>query len=148
MRFTRTDILAVIPHRPPILLIDEIQDVQFPRHGIGVRKIGRDDDFIDTYLPGQEVMPRTMLIEALAQTAAFVAAGAKLVPGADQKGYPTVGYLVRLGDVVFSGDVGPGDTVRFFVDLVSSLGTVYKYAGVVRVGDTEICRGSLTFSVQ
>lgn len=148
MRFTRNDIIAVIPHRPPILLIDAVEDVQFTKHGVGFRRIDEADDFIGAYLPGQGVMPRTMLIEALAQTAAFVAAGGKLMPGADARDYPTIGYLVRINDVVFSGDARRGDTIRLTVDLVSSLGSIYKFAGVVRVGDAEICRGNLTFSVQ
>ena len=147
MRFTKNDITAVIPHRPPILLIDAIEEVEFGKRGVGVRRIDTDDDFVGAYLPGQEIMPRTMLIEALAQTAAFVAAGGKLLPGADQKDYPTVGYLVRLKDIVFSGDARRGDTIRLSVDLVSSLGSIYKFAGVVTVDDLEICRGSLTFSV-
>ncbi len=147
MRFTRNDIIAVIPHRPPVLLIDEVIDVEFKKRGVGVRRIDTDDDFIGAYLPGEGVMPRSMLIEALAQTAAFVAAGGKLMPDADQKDYPTIGYLVRIADVVFLGDVRQGDTIRLFVDLASSLGSIYKFAGVVRVGDAEICRGSLTFSV-
>lgn len=147
MKYSRDDITAVIPHRPPVLLIDEIEEVEFGKRGVGVRRIDPGDDFVGTYLPGQDVMPRTMLIEALAQTAAFVAAGGKLTPGADPNGYPTVGYLVRLGDVVFSGDARLGDTIRLSVELVSSLGSIYKFAGVVRVGETEICRGSLTFSV-
>ncbi|MBN2224243.1 MAG: hypothetical protein JW765_06170 [Deltaproteobacteria bacterium] len=147
MRFSKNDIIAVIPHRPPVLLIDEIQDVQFRKRGVGVRRITADDDFIGTYLPPEGIMPRTLLIEALAQTAAFVAAGGKLMPGAEQGDYPTIGYLVRIADVFFSGDARQGDTIRLFVDLVSSLGAVYKFAGVVRVGDIEICRGNLTFSV-
>jgi 3-hydroxyacyl-[acyl-carrier-protein] dehydratase len=148
MKYSRTDIIAVIPHRPPILLIDEIEEVEFGKRGIGVRQVDADDDFIGAYLPGQDIMPRTMLIEALAQTAAFVVAGKKLVPDADQAEHPTVGYLVRLGDFVFSGDARRGDTVRFFVDLISSLGSIYKFTGVAKAGDAEICRGNLTFSVQ
>jgi 3-hydroxyacyl-[acyl-carrier-protein] dehydratase len=147
MRFDTNDITAVIPHRPPFLLIDAIHEVEFRKRGVGVRRIGPGDDFIDAYLPPEGIMPRTLLIEALAQTAAFVAAGEKLLPGADGRDYPTVGYLVRIADVVFSGDVRQGDTIRLFVDLVSSLGSIYKFAGVVRVGETEICRGNLTFSV-
>jgi 3-hydroxyacyl-[acyl-carrier-protein] dehydratase len=148
MNYTRSDIIAVIPHRPPILLIDEVVDVEFKKRGVGVRRITADDDFIGAYLPTEGIMPRSMLIEALAQTAAFVAAGGKLMPGADQKDYPTIGYLVRIADVVFSGDVRQGDTMYLSVDLASSLGSIYKFAGVVRVKDAEICRGSLTFSVQ
>jgi len=147
MQFTKNDIIAVIPHRPPILLIDAIEEVEFKKRGVGVRRITADDDFVGAYLPADGIMPRTLLIEALAQTAAFVAAGGKLMPGADSRDYPTVGYLVRIADVVFSGDVRQVDTICLFVDLVSSLGSIYKFAGVVRVGDTEICRGNLTFSV-
>jgi 3-hydroxyacyl-[acyl-carrier-protein] dehydratase len=147
MKFSLNDIIAVIPHRPPILLVDEIGEVEFKKRGVGVRAIRITDDFIGAYLPGEGVMPRTLLIEALAQTAAFVTAGGKLIPGAHQGDYPTIGYLVRVADFVFSGDVRQGDTMRLFVDLVSSLGSIYKFAGVVRVGEKEICRGNLTFSV-
>jgi 3-hydroxyacyl-[acyl-carrier-protein] dehydratase len=147
MKYSRADIISVIPHRPPILLVDEIEEVEFKKRGVGVRRVTADDDFVGAYLPSGGVMPRTMLIEALAQTAAFVTAGGKLAPGADQDGYPTIGYLVRVADFVFSGDVRQDDVMRLSVELVSSLGGIYKFSGVVSVGGGEICRGSLTFSV-
>ncbi len=147
MRYETHDIIAVIPHRPPFLLIDAIEEVEFKKRGVGVRRIGPGDDFVDAYLPPEGIMPRVLLVEALAQTAAFVAAGGKLLPCADHRDYPTVGYLVRIADFVFSADIHRGDTIRLFVDLVSSLGSIYKFSGVIRVGDTEICRGDLTFSV-
>jgi 3-hydroxyacyl-[acyl-carrier-protein] dehydratase len=147
MRFSQSDIIAVIPHRPPILLVDEIEEVEFKKRGVGLRAIRETDDFLETSSSGRSVMPRALLIEALAQTAAFVTAGGRLLPGADQGGYPTIGYLVRVADFVFSADVGVNDVMRLSVELSSSLGNIYKFAGVVRVGEVEVCRGSLTFSV-
>ncbi len=112
MRFSVNEITAVIPHRPPILLIDEIREVEFKKRGVGVRRVTIADDFVGSYLPGEGLMPRTLLIEALAQTAAFVTAGGRLAPGADQGDYPTIGYLVRVADFVFSGDVRKDDTMQ------------------------------------
>ncbi len=80
MKFTRDDIIAVIPHRPPFLLVDSMVDVEFGRRGVGIREIRPTDDFIASYLPGEGIMPRTLFVEALAQTAAFVVAGRKLLP--------------------------------------------------------------------
>lgn len=53
MKFSLNDIIAVIPHRPPILLVDEIGEVEFKKRGVGVRAIRITDDFIGAYLPGK-----------------------------------------------------------------------------------------------
>jgi 3-hydroxyacyl-[acyl-carrier-protein] dehydratase len=144
------DITAVIPHRPPFLLIDSIREVEFGKRGTGIRTIRPGDDFVSDYLPGSGKMPRTMLIEALAQTAAFVVAGKKIAPETteeEKKTYPTIGLLVRVGKFIFSGDAVRGDTVYLDVELSSSFGSIYKFLGSARIGTQEICRGNLTFSV-
>ena len=147
VRFSREEIISVIPHRPPFLLIDSIQEVRFKKRGVGIKAIGPSDDFIEGYRADRRVMPRTLFVEALAQTAAFVVAGEKLLPGAEREKYPTIGYLVRVGDFTFSGDAKEGDTLRLEVELISSLGNIFKFRGAVEVGGKEICTGDLTFSV-
>ena len=147
MKFVQDDIIAVIPHRPPFLLVDRVVDVEFGRRGVGIREIRPADDFIAAYLPGEGVMPRTLFVEALAQTAAFVVAGRKLLPEAQLEKHPTIGYLVRIADFEFSGDAKLGDTLRLSVELISSLGNIYKFGGTALVAGREICKGNLTFSV-
>jgi len=150
MRYDPSQIIRVIPHRPPFLLIDAVESVEFGRQGVGVWTPDASSEFIRDYRPGDNILPRTLLIEAMAQTAAFVAAGGSVFnSGTEPKSSapPGVGYLVRLSDIVFSGDAKAGDTVSFIVEMSRSFGDLYKFTGRALVTGVEIARGELTFSV-
>jgi 3-hydroxyacyl-[acyl-carrier-protein] dehydratase len=147
MRFDQNEIISVIPHRPPFLFIDAIEDVVFGEWGVGVKTLSEKDDFIRTYRPGGMILPRTLIIEAMAQTAAFVMAGKRSAPDRDGSDAPTLGYLVRVKNVVFFDDAAAGDTLRFEVRLAATLKNIYQF-DVTTVRDGErISEGSLTFSV-
>lgn len=150
MRYDPSHITRVIPHRPPFLLIDAVESVKFGRRGVGVWTPDASSEFLRDYIPGENILPRSLLIEAMAQTAAFVAAGGSVF-GADTESEPSappgVGYLVRISDVVFSGDAKAGDTVSFTVEMTKSFGDLYKFTGRADIDGVEIARGELTFSV-
>ena len=159
MRFTAEEIVKVIPHRPPFLLIDSIEIIEFGKGGVGEKELVVDDsfgDFFETYLPNKRIMPRPMIIEAAAQTAAFVVAGGRLLNecrgNEGDEGGPAaghgLGYLVKIGDFSFSGDAREGDTLRLFVELDSVFGALHKFSVVAEAGGAKIARGGLTFSVE
>ena len=165
MKFDTEAINKVLPHRPPFLFVDYIEDVEFEKRGVGIKEIRLDDGIIGAYLKGGGVMPRTLIIEALAQTAGFVVAGKQLVPDNDarevkktgENRYPRLGYMVRIRNFTFSGDAREGDVLRLIVSLDTVFGNIYKFDAHAEVEDTprgdttvdysEIARGNLTFSV-
>lgn len=156
MRFAAEDIVKVIPHRPPFLLVDSVEIAEFGKSGVGEKVLvrgGREDsfgDFFEVYLPNRRIMPRPMIIEAAAQTAAFVVAGGRLLSegGEGPTGPPAVGYLVKIGDFSFSGDAAEGDTLRLHVTLDNIFGALHRFTVVAETGGAEIARGDLTFSVE
>ena len=180
MRFTAEDIVKVIPHRPPFLLIDSVEVIEFGKCGVGEKKLVSDGgfgDFLDTYLPKRRVMPGPMIIEAAAQTAAFITTAGKFF----EKGPPTIsnhndgpsaisshkngpstsdshtndpgdsansmGYLVKIGNFSFDDYAKEGDILNLHVTLDTVFGALHKFDVVAKVSGVEIARGSLTFSV-
>jgi len=150
MRYDPSHITRVIPHRPPFLLIDAVESVEFGRRGVGISTLDKSSEFLRDYRPGENILPRSLLIEAMAQTAAFVAAGGSVFETGDEQAPsapPGVGYLVRVSDVTFSGNAKAGDTVSYIVEMTKSFGDLYKFTGRALVNGVEIARGELTFSV-
>jgi len=168
MRFTAEDIVKVIPHRPPFLLIDSVEVVEFGKCGVGEKELigdGAFGDFFDTYLPEKRVMPGPMIIEAAAQTAAFVVA-APTANSSHKDGDSTsdpstisnsstgqndsansMGYLVKIGSFSFDKYAKEGDVLSLHVTLDTVFGALHKFDVKAKVSDVEIARGSLTFSV-
>ncbi len=180
MRFTAEDIVKVIPHRPPFLLIDSVEVIEFGKCGVGEKRLVSDGafgDFLDTYLPKKRVMPGPMIIEAAAQTAAFITAAGRyfgLPSTTPPNGPPTIdgsqngdssngsnghlsngandsinsmGYLVKIGNFSFDKYAKEGDVLSLHVTLDTVFGALHKFDVVAKVSGVEIARGSLTFSV-
>ena len=149
MRYDPTHITRVIPHRPPFLLIDAVESVEFGRRGVGVCTLDESSGFFRDSRQREGTLPRSLLIEGMAQTAAFVAAGGSVfgTEGHTPSAPPGVGYLVRISNVVFSGDAKAGDTVFYIVEMTKHFGDLYKFSGTAEINRVEIARGELTFSV-
>jgi 3-hydroxyacyl-[acyl-carrier-protein] dehydratase len=169
MRFTAEDIVKVIPHRPPFLLIDSVDVVEFGKCGVGEKKLISDGvfgDFLDTYLPKKQVMPGPMIIEAAAQTAAFIVAAGRYFKDPPPNGPPIIsitqnddstngsgdlvnsmGYLVKIGNFSFDEYAKEGDILSLHVNLNTVFGALHKFDVKAKVSGLEIARGSLTFSV-
>lgn len=162
MRFTAEDIVEVIPHRPPFLLIDSVEIIEFGKSGVGIKALIQEKDgwsfgdFFDSYLPDKRIMPRPMIIEAAAQTGAFIVAGEALLnkKGGEEGGggRPAVGgvsgYLVKIGNFSFEEDAKEGDTLKLHVELDTVFGALHKFYVAAEIGGAEIARGNLTFSVE
>jgi len=112
--FNITDIMKILPHRQPMLLIDKIMDLG-PEHVVGVKNVTLNEEFFKGHFPDEPVMPGVMLIEAMAQTGGILVL--KTVP--DPENYQT--YFMKIDGVKFKQKVVPGDTVVFCLDLLSPI---------------------------
>lgn len=112
-----SDILAAIPHRPPMLLVDEI--IEQSGDAILCRKRFRDDEFFfQGHYPGRPIVPGVILCEAAMQ------AGAVLLSRFIDAG-PGVPVATRLNDVKFKRMIRPGDTVELAVKLNERLADAF-----------------------
>ncbi len=108
------DIMKLLPHRQPMLLIDKIMEVS-GEHVIGVKNVTLNEEFFKGHFPDNPVMPGVMLIEAMAQCGGVLVL--KTVP--DPENYLT--YFMKIDGVKFKQKVIPGDTVVFSLNLVTPI---------------------------
>jgi UDP-3-O-[3-hydroxymyristoyl] N-acetylglucosamine deacetylase/3-hydroxyacyl-[acyl-carrier-protein] dehydratase len=108
------DIMKILPHRQPMLLVDKIMELS-GEHVIGVKNVTLNEEFFKGHFPGEPVMPGVMLIEAMAQCGGVLVL--KTVP--DPENYLT--YFMKIDGVKFKQKVIPGDTVVFSLNLLTPI---------------------------
>ncbi len=107
-------IMEMLPHRPPFLLVDKIMELS-DTHVIGVKNVTMNEPFFVGHFPGSPVMPGVLQIEAMAQSGGILVLST--VP--DPENYLT--YLLKIDNVRYKHQVVPGDTLLFKLDLMSPI---------------------------
>jgi len=126
------EILQVLPHRYPFLLVDRILEVEPGRRAVGLKNVTFNEEFFQGHFPGNPVMPGVLLIEAMAQVGAFIL----LSVGEDHSGKQL--RLTGLDAVRFRRPVTPGDQVIFTAEFVAMKRSIVKVRGEARV-DGQLC---------
>ena len=131
------DIMGLIPHRSPFLLVDKIMTLTADRV-VGVKAVTMNEPFFVGHFPGAPVMPGVLQIEAMAQCGGILALSS--VP--DPENYLT--YFIKLDNAKFKQKVVPGDTLIFDLKLISPIrrGIVHML-GRAFVGNTLVCEAEL-----
>lgn len=107
-------IMAMLPHRPPFLLVDKIFELT-EHHVVGLKNVTMNEPFFVGHFPDAPVMPGVLIIEAMAQTGGILVLST--VP--DPENYLT--YFMKIDNVKFKHKVLPGDTLIFKCDLISPI---------------------------
>lgn len=107
-------IMEMLPHRPPFLLVDKILELT-ETQVIGVKNVTMNEPFFVGHFPGAPVMPGVLQIEAMAQTGGILVLST--VP--DPENYLT--YLLKIDNVRYKQQVVPGDTLIFKLDLMAPI---------------------------
>ena len=130
-------IMEMLPHRPPFLLVDKILELS-KKHVIGMKNVTMNEPFFVGHFPGAPVMPGVLQIEAMAQTGGILVLNT--VP--DPENYLT--YLLKIDNVRYKHQVVPGDTLIFKLDLISPIRRgicqmqAHTYANGKLVSEAEI----------
>ena len=132
-------ILTMIPHRYPFLLVDRIVDVRKDHSAIGIKNVSVNEPFFQGHFPGHPVMPGVLIIESMAQTAA----GLVISTLGPEAGIPVV-YFMSIENAKFRKPVTPGDTLRLTLTKDRRRGQVWRFTGVARVDGAVVAEASIT----
>ena len=131
-------ILAALPHRYPMLLVDRV--VSFDEEEIhAVKAVSFNEDFFQGHFPGRPIMPGVLQIEALAQTAGILAIESLGLAGAGK-----LVYFMAIEDAKFRNPVTPGHLLDLKVGFVQKRSRVCKFWGKASIGDKVTCEVNFT----
>jgi 3-hydroxyacyl-[acyl-carrier-protein] dehydratase len=137
----RAGIEAILPHREPFLLIDEVVELE-PGERVRARKRVRDDEwYLRGHFPGRPVMPGVLIVEAMAQTGAV----AVLV---EEENRGRMALFAGIDDTRFKRIVEPGDELDLECTLEQVRGPVGRGKARATVNGELAARGTLTFAVE
>lgn len=117
-------IMELLPHRPPMLLIDRMIDIVPNVSATGVRQISISDPIFAGHFPGYPIMPGVMIVEAMAQTA-----GALVMYSMNASAEDKLVYFMSIDRARFRAPVVPGDVLMIPVKLQRARKPVWRFAG-------------------
>jgi len=131
------DIMALLPHRYPFLMIDRVEDIVLGESATGIKNVTINEPFFQGHFPEQAVMPGVLLVEAMAQTAA-----ALVMHTLGSEAHGKLVYFMTIDEARFRKPVVPGDTVRINVTRIQNRRSVWKFKGEAMVGETLVANAS------
>jgi 3-hydroxyacyl-[acyl-carrier-protein] dehydratase len=137
----RTEIEAIIPHREPFLLIDEVLELEPGKRVVARKAVRADEWYLAGHFPGRPVMPGVLIVEAMAQTGAVA-----VLSEADNRG--KLALFAGIDNVRFKRIVEPGDELELTCELERVRGPIGRGAASARVDGELVARGTLTFAVE
>ena len=138
--YTAQEIMDIIPHRYPFLLIDTIEELDPGVRALGRKCVSVNEPFFQGHFPGNPVMPGVLIIEALAQVGAVA-----MLAQPDFKG--GTAYFAGIDKARFRQKVVPGDVLLLETEIIKVKGPIGVGRAVAKVGDKVAAQAELTFSI-
>jgi len=122
------EIMEILPHRYPFLLIDKIVELEPSVRALGIKNVTINEPFFQGHFPGHPIMPGVLLIECMAQVAGVLALKSS-------KTKDRVIYFMGIDKAKFRRPVVPGDTLSINVTVNKIRGPIWSCKGLITVGD-------------
>lgn len=134
------DIMEIIPHRYPFLLIDSIEEMVEGESAVGKKCVSMNEPYFQGHFPGNPVMPGVLIIEAMAQVGAVA-----MLSLEENKG--KTAYFAGIKNARFRQKVTPGDVMLIETKIVKVKGPVGVGMAVAKVDDKVVAEAELTFAI-
>ena len=135
-------VMASLPHRYPMLLVDRVLSVDAPRRIVALKAVTINEPFFQGHFPGRPIMPGVLIVEALAQTAGVLALQSPQFAGGDK-----LVYFMAIENAKFRRPVEPGCLLRLEVELTQGRGRIAKFAGRALVEDQLMAEAQFTATI-
>ncbi|GAB5046384.1 3-hydroxyacyl-ACP dehydratase FabZ [Thermodesulfovibrio sp. TK110] len=133
------EIMNILPHRYPFLLVDRVLELVPNEKAIGIKNVTMNEPFFQGHFPGNPVMPGVLIVEAMAQVAGVLAF---------KSGIEGTGVLfLSIEKVKFRKPIVPGDQIVFEVNVIHRRGGVWKFSGTARVNEKVATEAEFTAMV-
>ena len=131
---TKEQIKQLLPHREPMLLLDQLVDIKKLKSGTAIVNVTKESFFVNGHFPGQPVMPGVLIVEAFGQAAAALTAH-----GLDKSTYENkLVFLMNIEKARFRNPVVPNCKLELKIEAIRSHGRVWKYKGDAFVNDLKM----------
>ena len=131
---TKDQIKNLLPHREPMLLLDQLIDIKKLKSGTAIVNVTKESFFVNGHFPGQPVMPGVLIVEAFGQAAAALTAH-----GLDKSTYENkLVFLMNIEKARFRNPVIPNCKLELKIEAIRSHGRVWKYKGDAFVNDLKM----------
>jgi UDP-3-O-[3-hydroxymyristoyl] N-acetylglucosamine deacetylase/3-hydroxyacyl-[acyl-carrier-protein] dehydratase len=121
------DILQVLPHRYPFLLVDRILEIEEGKRIVGLKNVTINEPFFQGHFPGHPIMPGVLIVESMAQVGGMLLMGTFADPASK------VVYFMSLDKIKFRRPVKPGDQLRIECEVLQLRGTTCRMRAVAMV---------------
>ncbi len=138
--YTAKEIMEIIPHRYPFLMIDTIEELEPGARAVGRKCVSVNEPFFQGHFPGNPVMPGVLIIEALAQVGAVA-----ILSQPEWKG--RTAYFAGIDKARFKQKVVPGDVLTLETEIIKVKGPVGVGKAVASVNGRIAAQGELTFAI-
>ena len=134
MKLDKLEIKKLLPHREPMLLIDELYDIKKLSSGTALVNVRKDSFFVNGHFPENPVMPGVLIVESFGQAAAALTAH-----GLDKSTYENkLVFLMGIEKARFRNPVIPDCKLELKIEAIRSHGRVWKYKGEAFVGEKKM----------
>jgi len=139
------DIIKLLPHRYPFLLVDRITEIELGKSVVGYKNVTANEHFFQGHFPGNPIMPGVLIIEAMAQVGGVLARLS--IQGEQDQESTDVVYFMSIDKVKFRKPVVPGDQLRLQLQALRTGSRVWKLAGKAFVGEDLVAEAELMATI-
>ncbi len=132
-------IMELIPHRYPMLLVDQLTEINLGQSAVGIKCVTMNEPFFQGHFPGKPVMPGVLIVEAMAQAAA-----ALVMLSMEDQGEEKLAYFMSIDGAKFRKPVVPGDRLELYIEKERNRGPVWVFKAVGKVDGKKVAEASFT----
>jgi beta-hydroxyacyl-ACP dehydratase FabZ len=140
---TYEDIIKILPHRYPFLLVDRVVELTLGERVVGIKNVTANEPFFEGHFPDNPIMPGVLIIEGMAQAGGVLARLS--VPGVMDRAGGV--FFAAMDKVKFRKPVVPGDQLRFELTPLRKGSRIWKMAGNAYVDDHRVAEAELVATI-